>query len=310
MVYKIENYGGRFKLTCFKTFYQFDKMTSQKPLSALDFITDMDIQLRHNEMRKLVADICKPTERKKTANNLSRTKARVQELALCNPWEYFVTMTINADKQDRYALADYVKALGVWIGNYNKKYNTKLSYLIVPEQHKDGAWHCHGLFNGVASESLTINNNGYLDMPYYRNRFGYISLDKIRDENKCSTYISKYIVKQYYNNQLDGVESGKHMFYASRGLAGKVLIESGNIDEYKLWWLKELERIEKNEKFISGERSQTDGLENKNQDNKRGGEQVESIQGSVRMWNNDYVDIFWSDDLADLERIVGNSAEV
>ncbi len=285
-------------------------MTAQKPLTALDFITDMDIQLRHNEMRESFADICKPTERKKTANNLSRTKGRVLELSLCNPWEYFVTMTINADKQDRYALPDYIKALGIWIGNYNKKYNTKLSYIIVPEQHKDGAWHCHGLFNGVASDSLIKNNNGYLDMPYYQNRFGYISLDRIREKNKCSTYISKYIVKQYYNNQLDGVECGKHMFYASRGLQGKQLIECGNIDEYKLWWLKELERVEENEKLISTERDKTIGMADKNQEDKRGGEQAESIQGRNRMWSNDYIDVLWSDNLADLERIIGDSAEV
>lgn len=100
------------------------------------------------------------------------------------------------------------------------------------------------------------------------------------------------------------------MFYASRGLQGKQLIECGNIDEYKLWWLKELERVEENEKLISTERDKTIGMADKNQEDKRGGEQAESIQGRNRMWSNDYIDVLWSDNLADLERIIGDSAEV
>ena len=83
------------------------------------------------------------------------------EYALCNNWEYFVTLTIDKKKQDRYNLQNYIHDLGVWIGNYNKKYNTKLKYLLIPEKHKDGAIHCHGLFSGVSWKVFFINSNKY-----------------------------------------------------------------------------------------------------------------------------------------------------
>lgn len=191
----------------------------------------------------------------KLCNNLSRAKGRVLELALCNPWQYFVTLTLNADKQNRNALADFVKALGVWIGNYNRKFCCQLKYLIVPEQHKDGAWHMHGLFNGVSADSLSRNQYGYLDMPYYQNRFGYISLDPIKNKNKCSTYISKYILKQYENTALSGVEIGKHMYYASQKLEKKEVVEVGQVassalesvwhnDYVGIGWYSEYENVQ------------------------------------------------------------------
>lgn len=154
------------------------------------------------------------SEQEKELCNLARARSSIRELALCNPWEYFVTLTLNPDKQDRFSLDDYVRDLGVWIGNYNKKFHTHLKYLLVPEQHKNGAWHMHGLLHDVSPESVCRNIHGYLDMPYYANRFGFISLDPIKDQNKCSSYITKYVTKDTGK----GVEVSKHLYYHSRGL--------------------------------------------------------------------------------------------
>lgn len=154
------------------------------------------------------------SEQEKELCNLARARSAIRELALCNPWEYFVTLTLNPDKQDRFSLDGYVRDLGVWIGNYNKKFHTHLKYLLVPEQHKDGAWHMHGLLHDVSPQSVTRNCHGYLDMPYYANRFGFISLDPIRNQNKCSSYITKYVTKDTGN----GVDVSKHLYYHSRGL--------------------------------------------------------------------------------------------
>lgn len=151
----------------------------------------------------------------KLACNLARARARIREYALCNPWEYFVTLTLNSDKQCRYDLAEYIHDLGIWIGNYNKRYGVKLKYLLIPEQHKDGAWHMHGFFHGVAADSLVKNEHGYLDLPYYAKRFGYISLSPIKDKNKCSSYITKYVTKDVGK----AIVLSKHVFYHSRGLA-------------------------------------------------------------------------------------------
>lgn len=156
----------------------------------------------------------------KLSNNISRARGRVLELALCNPWEWFVTLTIAAEKQDRSDLGAYVKDLGNFIGNFNKKYGCKMKYLLVPELHKDGkSWHMHGLLHDVPDVALVRNEYGYMDMPYYKNRFGYISLSPVKSHEKVSRYITKYISKDIGARLND---KGEHLFYASKGLSGKV----------------------------------------------------------------------------------------
>lgn len=196
--YKIERFGSRFKLTVFLT-------------SRGSLVSSKDNQKSVSENDE------------KLDNNISRAKSRVLELALCNPWEYFATLTINAEKQDRYNLKDYIRDLGVWIGNYNKKYSARMKYLIVPEQHKDGAYHAHALLMGVAPESLVKNQYGYLDMPYYSNRFGFISLDPVRDLNRTASYVTKYVTKDFATQR----EKKEHLFYSSQGLSGKEVIHDG-----------------------------------------------------------------------------------
>ncbi len=150
----------------------------------------------------------------KASSNLYRAKGMIREYALCNPWEWFVTLTLDEKLQDRYNLSGYIHDLGNWIGNYNRKYGVKLKYLLIPEQHKNGAWHMHGLFHDVAPGSIVRNEHGYYDIPYYRNRFGYISLSSIRDGLKTATYITKYVTKSTGG----GVNKNEHMFYHSAGL--------------------------------------------------------------------------------------------
>lgn len=141
----------------------------------------------------------------------SRAKRNVRELVLCNEWDYFVTLTL---RQDRYDLAKFKRDFGVWVGNFNKKYNTKLRYLVIPEEHKDGATHAHGVFAGVPRGALTLNENGYLDMPYYRNRFGFISLGEIHSQKATAFYITKYITKAPHSQ----LKKGEQMFFCSHGL--------------------------------------------------------------------------------------------
>lgn len=179
-------------------------------------------------------------ENGRLAASLSRTKNRVRELAMCNKWQYFATFTLSDDKQDRFDINQWVKDLGVWIGNYNKRFNTKLRYLIIPEQHKNGAWHAHGLLMGVDEKSLVMNEYGYLDMPYYRNRFGFINLSRIKNLVATAHYVTKYITK-------DSAQSAaargkcKRLFFASRGLQGKEVMWQGYGDFEGGWngkWCK------------------------------------------------------------------------
>lgn len=159
-------------------------------------------------------------------SSIIRARSRVRELAFCQTWDYFVTLTMSPEKCDRFDLKQWVKDLGYWIGNYNRKFGCRLQYLLIPEQHKDGAWHAHGLLRGVAAESVRVNEHGFLDIPYYRTRFGFINMSRIRDNKRTASYITKYISKSS-ESTAHVLEKGAHLFYASRGLAGREFIWQG-----------------------------------------------------------------------------------
>lgn len=159
----------------------------------------------------------------KLDNNLSRARSAIREYALCNEWKYFVTLTIDQSKFDRYNLTLYKKSLGKFLNNWNSRHSEKVTYLLVPEFHKDGAIHMHGLMNGLDGY-LHKNENSYLDWQAYKDRFGYISLDPVRDNIKVAHYITKYITKEL---SAHSDELGKHLYIHSQGLSkGEVIYKS------------------------------------------------------------------------------------
>ncbi len=151
------------------------------------------------------------------ASSIARSRSKVLQLALNNKWDYFVTLTFNKDKIDRYDYQTVTKALLKFFDNYKQRCSNDFKYLIIPEKHKDGAWHFHGLFANVRPCDLFINEHNYLDFKPYASRFGFCSLGVIQDVERCSVYITKYICKDMFGNQVP--ESRTHLYYASRGLS-------------------------------------------------------------------------------------------
>ena len=76
-----------------------------------------------------------------------------------------------------------------------KRKNKDFIYLIIFEKHKDGAYHLHGLLGGLGLD-LYKNNNGYLSL-YDFEELGFNSLSVIKDKIKVSSYITKYITKDF-----------------------------------------------------------------------------------------------------------------
>lgn len=160
-------------------------------------------------------------------SSISRTRSKIFDYCICNNFEYFVTLTINKEKYDRLDLSVFYKDFSQFIRNYRRKFNIDIEYLFVPEQHRNGAWHLHGLIKGIPLEHFIINNNGYLDWLAYKEKFGFISLDKIKDNYACSVYMTKYITKDFYlNNKLN---RGNKLYYCSRGLKKPLELYRGDI---------------------------------------------------------------------------------
>lgn len=170
----------------------------------------------------------------KLSNNLSRAKRMVKEYAVCNPWDYWCTFTIDPAKYDRHNLDAYNKDFKEFLHNYNRRApeEYKVKYLLVPEQHEDGAWHMHGFIKGIKPKDLYINQYGYLTWKQYEQKFGFISMDKVKDLDRASSYILKYMTKDQDRNVS---EMNKHFYYASNGLDKAVELYRGQAEYFGAW---------------------------------------------------------------------------
>lgn len=90
-----------------------------------------------------------------------RARSKLQRLALSNAFRWFVTLTLDETRIDRYDSAAVQRALSAWCSNMVQRHG--LRYVLVPEQHKDGAWHFHGLFAG---EGLELVDSGTVKVPW------------------------------------------------------------------------------------------------------------------------------------------------
>lgn len=160
--------------------------------------------------------------------SISRARRVVLELALCNEWEYFCTFTISKDKFDRTDLAAWNKKFKQWLRDQRKKYGRPFRFVLVPEQHEDGAWHMHGLFDSspvlVSFRELLdsgenvpykLVKNGYYNWIDYQKKFGFCSFSKIKDKTAVSFYIVKYISKSLAESCMP---VGMSLYSASDGL--------------------------------------------------------------------------------------------
>lgn len=170
----------------------------------------------------------------KLDNSISRAKSKIFEYALCNEFDYFITLTLDSKKYNRSDLDKYIKDLGQFIRDYRKKYDCDIQYLLIPELHLDKKnWHMHGLIKGLKKDSLELNKNGYLDWKEYSKKFGYCSVSEVKNQVAVSKYITKYISKSFCSEKLLE-RKYKKLYYCSRGLQQSEMIKEGQmIDELK-----------------------------------------------------------------------------
>lgn len=146
----------------------------------------------------------------------------------CN-WEYFITLTFGPEHVDRYDFGACMKKANKWFQHQHERYAPELKYLFVPEQHADGAYHIHGVIADTGDMKIedsgrvadggkacirTESNQG---CPTIYNlsgwRFGFSTATVIRDTQKVSTYITKYITKDICE-----LSKGRKRYYRSRNI--------------------------------------------------------------------------------------------
>ena len=132
------------------------------------------------------------------ADSVKRAKTAIFDIAMLNDFSYFVTWTLDSKLISRYDIAEIKKKLCVFL--QNKVNRNNLKYLVVGEQHKDGAIHFHGLVAGdlkmVDSGHKDKKGNIIYNMPQWKYGFS-TAIALYGDRLHTSKYIVKYIQKDF-----------------------------------------------------------------------------------------------------------------
>lgn len=88
-----------------------------------------------------------------------RAAAKIRDIALCNAFCFFVTLTLSAEQVNRYEIGPVLGKMRTWLDNRVRRCGLK--YVLIPEYHKDGAIHFHGFFN----DALDVVDSGVLKIP-------------------------------------------------------------------------------------------------------------------------------------------------
>lgn len=149
--------------------------------------------------------------------SLKRAKQKIYDLSRANEWEYFVTLTFDPNKVHRYDYTDCVKKLSKWLNHMRPLCGPDFKYLVVPELHKDGAYHFHGLFAGCDGieivDSGHVTRSGDTIYNFGKYKLGWSTATKVTINEAVIKYITKYCTKELVENT-----KNKRRYWASRNL--------------------------------------------------------------------------------------------
>ena len=179
--------------------------------------------------------------------SINRTKTKISDYILCNNFTHFVTLTFDPsnskvkNEENRKDLLKMSKLLITWVNseqiNHFRRHGHRFGYLIVPERHKNNAWHFHAVFQGYKNEieDFYSSKNKYLTVDEIRSKnkkpknqrgflprykLGRSEIAPVKDKFRMSNYIKKYITKELIN------EKYKKRYWASRNLKLPEVIEN------------------------------------------------------------------------------------
>lgn len=159
-----------------------------------------------DEVENLVETVEEPQQ---DAQQRAARRARKQlfELCACNDFDLFFTLTLNKELIDRYDYKAAVKKLGQWLDNRVRR--NGLRYVAVPELHKDGAVHFHGLCN---SEAVRLVDSGKTDKKSGQTIYnlpgwhlGFTTAIRLYGSRDAAAhYVAKYVTKQAQGGTIGG----------------------------------------------------------------------------------------------------------
>lgn len=204
-------------------------------------------KIKSTEIEPIDSDmiITQPVEKsqeeldKKTLDNIQRAKNNIFDIAISNQWNYFITLTYNSEKCDRYSFQDTSKKVRVFMNNFKRLHKVdcpNFRYLIVHEMHKDGAFHYHGLI--YLDDDATMVDSGKRtkkDQPIYNwDKWfnGWSTATKIDNLGACCNYITKYVSKSIEESYTKGQRRYYYSQNCKKPVVNRYMIDDEELTQY------------------------------------------------------------------------------
>lgn len=231
----------------------------KQPLNCIDELVNVEVDHSRNyfEINGCLFPKDENLSNAKFLENMDNSARQSRDAfwgyALSNSWDYFITLTTNRMKVDRYD-DEQVKRLWRLCRQRIQRFDSNAKILLVPERHEDGALHFHGLTamerqwvlkpfkipeQGKLVEKKSATGAPLFDFPFWD--FGFAScaiiytdnntifpgeaLANLKDENgnirttsqrRVVAYLDKYIGKQ-----LGSIGYGQRSFYRTKNVISK-----------------------------------------------------------------------------------------
>ncbi len=196
-------------------------------LQIVIYHNDYQLSLNRSHKKQLKKEQTETQRLDSIHRSLRRSTVSVKDIIVSNKWDFWCTFTFSPNKVDRYDFERVSTKMHLWL-----KRQPNLRYIIVPEQHKDGAYHFHALianYTGPLKPTKKRTKNGQF---IFRANFGsgFHEFVKIDGNNLA---IAQYMTKNYLtkNNLL---LRNRKRYWTSRGLDKPLTLING-LDRFALW---------------------------------------------------------------------------
>lgn len=164
------------------------------------------------------------------ARSAARARKELFELCACNDFDLFFTLTLDKEKVDRYDYKTIVSRLSVWLDNRVRRRG--LRYIAVPELHKDGAIHFHGLCNSEACrlKDSGVKDNGHVVFNITDWKLGFTTAIRLYGEpNAAAHYVAKYVTK----SSAGGTIGGRYFYHGGELQKARCYYYHEDFEEFK-----------------------------------------------------------------------------
>ena len=199
---------------------------------SFDPFDDIPLQIRLEMMQ---AEKEKKDDDKAASNvdsirrSIRRARLAVYDLAVCNQFDLFSTLTFSPDEVDRESYEQTYNSLKIWLSNRVQRKG--LRYVAVPEYHKDGhAIHFHMLSNSGAVDLIDSGHYAHREKVYNIPSWqkGFSTAQFIKGENAID-FTSKYVAK--YMTKSKGNKVGGRFYLSGGDLIRPTYVYADSIDE-------------------------------------------------------------------------------